>query len=190
MADYKRIGEILLAKGKISPAQLQTAIEARRLSHQRIGQLLTGLGFVTESEIAEALAEQFDLRVVDPEKMKPTRQALELIDSHQALAHHILPLKYSKDCLECIMADPVDFPTTDMIARLAGKRIVVHVAASSAITNAIIEAYGVTGVTERAKRLSAPKPQRDRDSLLQQLSTLCSVEYGSVLISTSTGGAK
>jgi type IV pilus assembly protein PilB len=189
MTDYKRIGEILLSKGRITPAQLQTAVEARRLSHQRIGHLLTSLGFVTESEVAEALADQFGLRVVDPEKMRPTRQALGLLDSHQALVHRILPLKYSKDCLECIMADPVDFPTTDMIARLAGKRIVVHVAPSSAITNAIIDAYGVTGTAERARKLSQPKPQMDRSSLLQQLSTYCAGGTAA-LSSTIAGGSE
>ena len=172
MSDYKRIGEILVAKGKITPAQLQTAVEARRLSRQRIGQVLTSIGFASEFDVAEALAEQFGFDLVDPRTKRPTKRALALLDSHLALTHRILPLKYSKDYIECIMADPVDFPTTDMISRLAGRRIVVHVAPVSPLINAIVDAYGVTAVAQRGRHLPAPKPQLDRNAILRQLDAL------------------
>jgi hypothetical protein len=180
MGDCKRIGEILVANGRITAAQLDTAIAARRLSRQRIGQLITTMGFATELEVAEGLAEQFGFDLVDPSKRRPTKRALALLDSHLALTHRILPLKYSRDCVECIMADPVDFPTTDMISRLAGRRIVVHVAPSSALVNAIVDAYGVTRIAERARTASAPKPQLDRSCILQQLHSFAG----------DTGGAK
>ena len=65
MGGYQRIGEILVRNGKITPAQLDAALESRRNSRQRMGQVITQMGFATELDVAECLAEQFGFDMSD-----------------------------------------------------------------------------------------------------------------------------
>jgi type IV pilus assembly protein PilB len=174
MADHYQLGQILLRKRKITPSQLDIALKVRRTSRQRIGQVLTGLGFTTELDIAECLAEQFGFHLVDPLKVTPDAEALGLLNVQLAMAHRVLPLRVNDDCLECAMADPIDFPTTDMIAQLVGRRITVHVAPVSALMDAIVAAYKSPGQSSRRRTVrSAPKPQVDRMAILSQLDAGC-----------------
>lgn len=171
MAEYQRIGEILVRQGKISREQLEEALRLRHSSRRRLGEILTDLGFASERDVAEGLAEQFGFKVVDPDKIQAHPEALRLLDSQVALAHRILPVKLTEDCIECVMADPIDFPTSDMISKLARKRVVVHVAPASALVESIRRAYGLTATVPAVNKRkepahSAPKPQKDREAIL------------------------
>ena len=174
MGNYQPIGEMLVRKGKITPEQLEAALRRRSTTRRRIGEVLIAMGFASEWDVAECLAEQFGFDVVDPSKVTTDPTALQLLSGEVALAHRILPIRYSGDCVECVMADPIDFPTTDMISRLAGRRAVLHIAPASALVGSIQRAYGIDAESLdvrkclRAKR-SAPKPQRDREAILAQL---------------------
>ncbi len=89
MGHYFRIGEMLINKGKITADQLATALNAKASSRQRIGELLVGLGFVSEWDIAECLAEQYGFDVVDPETVTPDPTALKILDGAFAMSHRI-----------------------------------------------------------------------------------------------------
>lgn len=54
----KKLGEILLEKGTTSVGELHTALEACHRYRSRMGTQLLRLGFVTEKQLLEALAEQ------------------------------------------------------------------------------------------------------------------------------------
>jgi hypothetical protein len=181
MADYRRIGEILLRKGKLTQEQLDTAVAARMGQRRRLGRMLTSLGFVSDKDIAECLGEQYGLDVIDPRKLTPDREALGLLGGDFALERRILPLRFSEECLECVIADPIDFPTTDMIARMAGRRTVFYLSPESALVASIQAAYGLAsarpGNTEHRHRTPRPvvlKPAKDRDAILARLDLMLS----------------
>ena len=51
----QRIGEVLLEDGRVSAPQLEEALRQQKAMKARLGDLLTGLGFVTEEDIHWAL---------------------------------------------------------------------------------------------------------------------------------------
>ena len=52
----KRIGEILIEMGLVTPLQLEEALDEQKSSHLRIGEILVAQGLLTGVELTEALA--------------------------------------------------------------------------------------------------------------------------------------
>jgi type IV pilus assembly protein PilB len=171
MGEYQPVGEMLLSKGKITSAQLEEALSAKRGTRRRIGEVLIEMGFVDEQDVAQCLAEQFGCDLVDPRTARSEPEALRLLSGDVALRHRILPLQYTSEHVECIMADPLDFPTADMISRLAGRRAVLHIAMPSVLVDTIRTAYGMVFNPPGAHshRVARLKVQDDRAAILAQL---------------------
>ena len=54
-----RIGELLLKEKRITPEQLQQALNAQRQSGGKLGNSLVSLGFVKDEEITALLSKQY-----------------------------------------------------------------------------------------------------------------------------------
>lgn len=61
---YKKIGEILVAKGLITDAQLKEALDIQSTTHEYLGAILIRRRFVKEEELLRALSEQFNIPFV------------------------------------------------------------------------------------------------------------------------------
>ena len=61
----KRLGEILIERGKLDVPTLDRALRLQQESGEKLGTLLVTLGVVAQREIAEALAQQLDLPMMD-----------------------------------------------------------------------------------------------------------------------------
>lgn len=171
MHDYRQIGQMLVAKGKITEQQLREALRGRRGSRRRIGEVLTEMGLVSELEVAECLAEQFGLALVDPDSLKPTPDALQVMPAETALEHRVLPVRFTWNEVYCVVADPLDFPVSDMIARMSGRKVVLGLAPVTRLIVAIMRAYGIVHPdtplpTIRRIRRAVIKPQEDRRAVL------------------------
>lgn len=58
-----RLGQLLIDKGLISSAQLDSAIKLQLTSHKRLGEILIEQGLVTERQLSKALKKQSNLRL-------------------------------------------------------------------------------------------------------------------------------
>ena len=59
------IGEILLNRNVVTPAQIEEALAYQKEKGGRLGELLlTKYKFITETDLMKALAEQFDLEYI------------------------------------------------------------------------------------------------------------------------------
>jgi len=61
----KRLGEILIERGKLDPANLERALRLQADSGERLGSLLVTLGLCAQRDVAEALSLQLALPLVD-----------------------------------------------------------------------------------------------------------------------------
>ncbi|MEW5936054.1 MAG: type II secretion system protein GspE, partial [Bacillota bacterium] len=86
----RRLGEILVESGRVSPAQLEQALEQARKSGTRLGEALVKMGILSEEELARSLAQQLGL------PFSPTvnweREAVKLVPEQVARRHRVLPL--------------------------------------------------------------------------------------------------
>ena len=54
----KKLGDILVTAGKITPYQLQNALRTQKVIGKKLGTVLIESGIVTEEDIIEAVEEQ------------------------------------------------------------------------------------------------------------------------------------
>ena len=69
----RKIGEILKQWGRLTDKQLEEALKIAAGQRKRLGEVLVELSFVTETDVAKALASQFDMEYIDldlPEALK------------------------------------------------------------------------------------------------------------------------
>ena len=61
----KPLGELLIERGKLDAQALERALRLQEGSGEKLGQLLVTLGLVAQRDVAEALAAQLALPLVD-----------------------------------------------------------------------------------------------------------------------------
>ncbi|HWP40221.1 MAG TPA: ATPase, T2SS/T4P/T4SS family, partial [Tepidisphaeraceae bacterium] len=141
-ATRKPLGQLLLGKGIIQPEQLERALdEQKRSNHQKLlGEVMVELGFCSEDQITEALAEAYGVpyarispRVADP-KVIPILPR-EFLETHQ-----VLPLFLVEGVLTVAVSEPANVFLLEELERLSGYRVQL-VAATSRDIKATLQTY-------------------------------------------------
>jgi len=133
-----RIGEILIAKGALTPDQLRSGLDAARRNGGRLGTWLVRLGYINESTLLEGLGQQFGC---------PTAKAIDLATAPLAVRnllpaafckrHMLLPFNRSGRQLDVAMVDPADLVVIDEMTRSTGLIIRPYIATEAALTAAL-----------------------------------------------------
>src|SRR5687767_15040963 len=98
----------LIAMGKLDQRSLDRALRVRSNGAESVLHLLTKLGFVSERDMAEAIANQLSLPLVGPRDY-PTQPVLEDLVTNRFLREaRVLPLVLEGNDLILAMADPLD----------------------------------------------------------------------------------
>lgn len=167
----------MLAKGLLTQTQLKIALETRAKGSRRLGDVIIALGFATEMDIAQCLAEQYMIELVIPKELQVDPAATRLVPSSYALSHVVLPYKIEGQWLHCCVADPLDVATTDELASATQKIIKLSISPSTQLKDAIIQAYDIPIVPAPSIAIHPDKKQRkgridsqeDRFALLDAL---------------------
>ena len=139
---HRRISDILLESGLITPQQLEHALLLQKSKQKRLGKILIELGYVSEKEIAEALAKQLSLPLVDVDKFVITDEVKSLIPKEIVEKKIILPLDVQGRTLTLAMADPLDWETIGEIGFRTGLKVNHVVSFETNLLGAIEKYYG------------------------------------------------
>src|SRR3954462_1560146 len=85
----KRIGEILVERGAITPEQLEAGLKAQRQTQQRLGATLVSQGLITEPMLVQALSEALGIPVVDLRTVNPDWAAVHLVRARFCEQHEL-----------------------------------------------------------------------------------------------------
>jgi type IV pilus assembly protein PilB len=130
----KKIGEILIEWGKVTPTQLDQAAGIAKGTGKRIGESLIEAGFAKEEDVAKALAAQFDMEYLDLEAPDADRRIdLSLVSEDLVRKHLILPLGKAGGRLKLAVHDPMDLELLDLLRFRLNCEIDTAVAAKSSI---------------------------------------------------------
>ena len=142
----KRLGEILIDEGVITPDQLNIALTEQKKVHEPLGKLLVSLGFATESIMRSALGEALEQDSVDLSSVVPDPDAIKMINSDTARKHKVIPLNYDagRGSLTIAMADTFNLFTLDRVRIQVGQHVELKpvLAGEAEISNAIDQFYG------------------------------------------------
>ncbi|MCY1040288.1 general secretion pathway protein GspE [Corallococcus sp. bb12-1] len=141
----KRIGELLVERGAITPAQLEAGLTAQRQTRQRLGVTLIGQGAITEATLAQALSEALEMPQVDLAALTPDWAAVHLLRARFCEQHDLFPFALEsvggRRQLVVAMADPLNLTAIEEIEFTSGLKVSGRVTALSAVRGAILRYY-------------------------------------------------
>ncbi|HEX5483275.1 MAG TPA: type IV-A pilus assembly ATPase PilB [Terriglobia bacterium] len=148
-----RLGEVLLKENWISSQQLQQALDHQRTQGGKLGHALVHLGFLTDEQVAEALAAQYGVPSVKLNEFPIDPAIVKLIPMETALKHHVLPLVRTGSSLTLAISDPANVFALDDVKFLTGLNVEPVLAGESAIDQAVKSHYGSVEDVERQKEI-------------------------------------
>ena len=107
------LGELLVKMGIISDGQLTQALEAQAGGTKKLGQILTEIGFVTRSRLADALCIQLGISGMELGESLPDSELLGKVSITFLRRKRVMPLRFDRDnrLLTVVMEDPTDRET-------------------------------------------------------------------------------
>jgi general secretion pathway protein E len=138
-AQRKTLCACLVETGKLDPDNIERAchLQAEQDSWEPIGSILIKLGLVSERDVAEGIAAQLDLPLLErrffPDEL-PIDEQISLKFLRQS---HALIVEQEEDHLTVVMADPQDSYVVDAIKLFTGKDVITRVGVPSEIDAAI-----------------------------------------------------
>jgi type II secretory ATPase GspE/PulE/Tfp pilus assembly ATPase PilB-like protein len=132
-AQKKPIGQLLKEKGYLQDEQIDFALKEQKATGERVGEVLTRLGIVTEFEMAQVLADQTGLAFWDPRGVAPEPRALRKIPPGFARDRSVLPFKLEDGMLHVAVGDPMDRGVQDGLASFVGSRCKTYVGPAAEI---------------------------------------------------------
>ena len=138
----KRLGELLVEGGLITPAQLQSAITHQKIARGRLGSNLVALGYISEEVLMDFLSVQTGVPQLDARHVSVAPEVLRLVPHRLADQFTVLPISIIKPkSLLLAMSDPSDLNAIDSARFASGFNIEPVVASHSALRRAISDLY-------------------------------------------------
>jgi type IV pilus assembly protein PilB len=140
-----RIGELLLKEKRITPEQLQQALNHQKAGGGKLGYNLVKMGFVKDEEITALLSRQYGVPSINLTQFDIDPAVVKLIPADTAHKYQIIPLSRSGATLTIAMTDPTNVFAMDDIKFMTGYNVEPVVASETAVSEAIEKYYTGNG---------------------------------------------
>lgn len=147
-----RLGDLLVQAGLITDAQLQEGLQEQRNSGRKLGRVLIDREWLTEAQIAKAVARQIHAPFVDLVHFPLKPELAQLLPETHARRMRAIVLDETPAGLMIGMADPTDIYAYDEIARLLKRNVDIAVVTESHLLTALDRAYRSTKEIEGLAR--------------------------------------
>jgi len=138
----KRLGQILTDLGLIDEGQLQEMLtEQEARGGELLGRVGVSLGFFSDEQLGEALAEQWNTLFVTLYDKQITASLVSIISKTMAEMYRVVPLTLEDNRLTIATADPQKIQIADELRVFLGYEIHVVVATDAEIDKAIEAFY-------------------------------------------------
>ena len=138
-----RIGEMLMAQGYITEAQLNKALEQQKITGQRLGKTLVSLGFMPEEKLIEILSIQFEIPYVSLSNFSFDPDVVKYLSEDVCRGYNVVPLfvNLKEKILTIAMSDPTNMRVIDIVKFKAQMDIDVVMASEKDVSAAIERLY-------------------------------------------------
>lgn len=139
----KRLGEILVERGKLDAANLERALRLQEgEGGERLGALLIRAGFASERDVTDALAEQLQLSVVAASDYPELPVLEERVPARFIKESRAVPIREDESQLVLAMADPLDDYVISAFRMVTRRAVSPRLAVPSELEVAYERLYG------------------------------------------------
>jgi type IV pilus assembly protein PilB len=167
-----RLGELLLKEKRITPEQLQEALNQQRQKGGKLGYVLTSLGFVKEQEITALLSKQFGVPSIAIRQFEIDPSVIKLVPAETAQKYQVIPLSRSGATLTIAMTDPTNVFAMDDIKFMTGYNVEPVVASETEVDEALERYYGAAPVAAAAAAEAGPSALEVASRALEEMPQL------------------
>jgi general secretion pathway protein E len=166
----RALGKLLIERGKLDSSGLDRALRLQGETGERADLLLTKLGQVSERDMADALATQLKLPIVEPCDYPEAPILTERLSAKFLQEFRVLPLSDTPSGIALAMADPLDNYVIEAIHLLTDKPVLPRIGIPADIEAAFARLYGgagtaIGGIVEGLAETSDEGTQRDVERL-------------------------
>src|SRR4051794_22129536 len=120
----RRIGEIVVALGFATEAEVDAAVEEGRQSGRATGRVLYDRGTINKNQLAQAIAARTQISYIDLRSLELEERALKAIDGNTAARYRAVPVQYlDDDTLLVAISEPSNVLAVDDIALMTGLNV-------------------------------------------------------------------
>ena len=163
MSEDNQLGSLLIARGLLTPEQLDAALEEQQRTHLSLGRVLIEHGVVSEAGLVSTLASQLGLEYVDLSDYPVDAAASVLISDGLARRYQALPIGWDDGRLVVAMADPSNVFAVDDIRTITGAEVRMVVATRESILGAIDKYHRPDSDAESISAQAASSFEADDD---------------------------
>jgi len=136
-----RIGDMLLSANAITDAQLQEALKEQKSTGQRLGRILTDLGFVDEDKMLNLLSHQLSIPFVDLSHFNFNTDLVRLLPETMARRFRAIVLENRGSDFLVGLVDPMDIFAVDELSRALKNNVQQAVVRESELLKALDVIY-------------------------------------------------
>jgi type IV pilus assembly protein PilB len=150
-----RLGELLVNLNLVTTDDVVTALKAAMQTSRFLGEFLIEAGVADEQTIANVVARQRGLDVVDLREVRPNAQATAMLPEAVARDLEAIPLAVFTDVVDVAVAVPVEGLPAQLRDAI-GRPVRMHVAVRSDVAHVIGNSYrALSGVDAQVKAFEA-----------------------------------
>ncbi|CEN80636.1 GspE/PulE family protein [Paraclostridium sordellii] len=154
MSQKVRIGDKLVEKGYISREQLERALKLQNGTGKRIGEILIEQGIITPELLTSVLTELLDIENISLTRSNINPDVIKLIPENICRRYKIFPFKIEGNKLLMAMADPQDRQAIQDAKRISGLDIIPYIATMGQVNQAIEIFYSNADLDKALKEYS------------------------------------
>ncbi|MDD5794428.1 MAG: ATPase, T2SS/T4P/T4SS family [Clostridiales bacterium] len=149
----RKLGEILVAAGKITPEQLQDVLSRQKQLGKKIGQILVDEEIVTDSDIIEAIETQTGIKRVDLTETGCDKKAIKMVSQKICDKYDLAPFGFEGSKIKVALADPLNIFAIDDISISTGLEVQPYIATRRDIRRFVEIHYSNEQMSKAAEEL-------------------------------------
>lgn len=150
----KRLGDILVIAGKITPYQLNQALNDQKVLGKKLGEVLIESGIVSEDDIIDAITTQTGIDKIDLNNIIFDKKAIKLLPQSLCEKYNLVPFGFEDDSIKIAMEDPLNIFAIDDVSISTGLNVKTYISYKKDIYKFIQINYSSEEVNKAAEELS------------------------------------
>ena len=137
----RRLGEILVERGFVSPEQLREALRSQYQEGKRLGEILIEMGALTADELNWALSELLGLPYVEFRDEMVDLDLARTLPEEALRRHEAFPVLRVGDELTVILTDPANQQVVVELEAITGARVSIAIASRETVLHLLDKAF-------------------------------------------------
>ena len=130
----------------------QALVYQKEHRDKRVGQILMELGFVTEKQVLEALADRLHLQIVNVAELQVNLEAVGLIEKELAEKNNLLPVKVEQEVMTLVTNDPLNYFALEEVRQQSGCQLEILLSEEQPLHQAVAYYFAEVNARKAASK--------------------------------------